>query len=155
MPKMEDQRVLTLVQSRKKFAHYCTKFGNLAHIFEVKTFLKNKEFNIQSGCIMVELKKITTEYSIDLHKKVFTTKPSQFNELQRLNLMSDLNKDKVICLQCGKYFQILKRHINIEHNLSEDDYRFKFGVAIHNQLVAQSYSEKKSKFLEENLGRSN
>lgn len=62
--------------------------------------------------------------------------------------MSDLKMEKVICLQCGKHFKLLKRHINIEHGLSEDEYRFKFGIAANHQMVAQSYSSMKTKFLE-------
>lgn len=53
--------------------------------------------------------------------------------------------DKVFCLECGKGFTTLKKHLAISHNLSPKDYRKKFKIPAKTPLVARNYSESKKK----------
>lgn len=53
--------------------------------------------------------------------------------------------DKVFCLECGKGFTTLKKHLAISHNLSPKDYRKKFKIPAKTPLVARNYSESKRK----------
>ncbi len=53
--------------------------------------------------------------------------------------------DKVVCLECGKGFTTLKKHLAISHNLSPKDYRKKFNIPTKTPLVARNYSEAKKK----------
>ncbi|MBI5576880.1 MAG: MucR family transcriptional regulator [Deltaproteobacteria bacterium] len=53
--------------------------------------------------------------------------------------------DKVFCLECGKGFTTLKKHLAISHNLSPKDYRKKFNIPAKTPLVARNYSESKKK----------
>jgi predicted transcriptional regulator len=53
--------------------------------------------------------------------------------------------DKVFCLECGKGFTTLKKHLAISHNLSPKDYRKKFNIPSKTPLVARNYSESKKK----------
>lgn len=53
--------------------------------------------------------------------------------------------DKVFCLECGKGFTTLKKHLAISHNLSPKDYRKKYNIPSKTPLVARNYSESKKK----------
>lgn len=53
--------------------------------------------------------------------------------------------DKVFCLECGKGFTTLKKHLTISHNLSPKEYRKKFNIPSKTPLVARNYSESKRK----------
>jgi len=53
--------------------------------------------------------------------------------------------DKVYCMECGKGFTTLKKHLAISHNMTPKDYRKKFHVPTKTALVARNYSEAKKK----------
>lgn len=53
--------------------------------------------------------------------------------------------DKVYCLECGKGFTTLKKHLAISHNQTPKDYRKKFNIPAKTPLVARNYSESKKK----------
>ncbi len=53
--------------------------------------------------------------------------------------------DKVYCLECGKGFTTLKKHLAVSHNQSPKDYRKKFNIPTKTPLVARNYSEAKKK----------
>lgn len=53
--------------------------------------------------------------------------------------------DKVYCMECGKGFTTLKKHLAIAHNTTPKEYRKKFGVPARTPLVARRYSESKKK----------
>ena len=40
-------------------------------------------------------------------------------------------QDHIVCLECGKSFRTLKRHLQIDHNLTTDDYRERYGLPPH------------------------
>jgi predicted transcriptional regulator len=53
--------------------------------------------------------------------------------------------EKVFCMECGKGFTTLKKHLAVSHNLTPKDYRKKFKVPAKTPLVAKNYSEAKKK----------
>ena len=53
--------------------------------------------------------------------------------------------EQVFCMECGKGFTTLKKHIAASHNLSPKDYRKKFKIPAKTPLVAKNYSEAKKK----------
>lgn len=53
--------------------------------------------------------------------------------------------DKVYCMECGKGFTTLKKHLAVAHNQSPKEYRKKFGVPAKTPLVARKYSESKKR----------
>lgn len=53
--------------------------------------------------------------------------------------------DKVYCLECGKGFTTLKKHLAVSHNQSPKDYRKKFNIPTKTPLVARNYSDAKKK----------
>ena len=53
-------------------------------------------------------------------------------------------QDHIVCLECGKSFRTLKRHLQIDHNLTTDDYRERYGLPRDYPLVAPDYAETRS-----------
>lgn len=53
--------------------------------------------------------------------------------------------EQVFCMECGKGFTTLKKHLAVSHNLSPKDYRKKFKIPAKTPLVAKNYSEAKKK----------
>lgn len=53
--------------------------------------------------------------------------------------------EQVFCMECGKGFTTLKKHIAVSHNLNPKDYRKKFNIPAKTPLVARNYSEAKKK----------
>ncbi|MBU1176324.1 MAG: MucR family transcriptional regulator [Alphaproteobacteria bacterium] len=62
--------------------------------------------------------------------------------------------DYIICLEDGKKFKSLKRHLRTHYNLTPEEYREKWGLAADYPMVAPSYSETRSRLAKDNgLGR--
>lgn len=53
-------------------------------------------------------------------------------------------QDHIVCLECGKSFRTLKRHLQIDHNLTTDDYRERYALPRDYPLVAPDYAETRS-----------
>lgn len=58
---------------------------------------------------------------------------------------ASVSKDAVICLECGKGFKTLKRHLSTEHDLTPADYKARWQLSKDYPLVAPSYSLKRAK----------
>lgn len=64
--------------------------------------------------------------------------------------------DYIICLEDGKKFKSLKRHLRTHYNLSPEEYREKWGLPLDYPLTAPTYSATRSRLAKENgLGRKN
>ena len=62
--------------------------------------------------------------------------------------------DYIICLEDGKKFKSLKRHLRTHFNLSPDEYREKWGLPANYPMVAPNYSATRSRLAKTNgLGR--
>jgi predicted transcriptional regulator len=62
--------------------------------------------------------------------------------------------DYIVCLEDGKKFKSLKRHLRTHYNLSPEEYRDKWGLASDYPMVAPNYSATRSKLAKDNgLGR--
>ncbi len=60
----------------------------------------------------------------------------------------------LVCLNCGKNFKSLKRHIGSEHRLSPEAYKRMWNLPVDYPMVAPNYAEARSKLaLELGLGR--
>ncbi len=55
-----------------------------------------------------------------------------------------IQKNKVICLECGREFKLLSnRHLNKEHNMDAKEYRKKYGFSARQPLAAKTLSAKR------------
>ena len=52
--------------------------------------------------------------------------------------------DAIVCLEDGKKFKSLKRHLRTDHNLSPEEYRARWGLARDYPMVAPNYAKARS-----------
>lgn len=52
--------------------------------------------------------------------------------------------DAIVCLEDGKKFKSLKRHLRTHHDLTPEQYREKWGLAPDYPMVAPKYAEARS-----------
>ena len=56
-----------------------------------------------------------------------------------------VTNDYIICLEDGKRFKSLKRHLRTQYNLSPEEYREKWGLDADYPMVAPNYAKARSK----------
>lgn len=56
-----------------------------------------------------------------------------------------ITADFLICLEDGKKFKSLKRHLRTEYDMSPEEYRAKWGLPVDYPMVAPTYSEARSR----------
>lgn len=56
-----------------------------------------------------------------------------------------ITPDYLICLEDGKKFKSLKRHLRTHYNLGPDEYREKWGLPRDYPMVAPNYAQARSK----------
>ena len=57
-----------------------------------------------------------------------------------------VTSDHIICLEDGKPFKSLKRHLRTHYDLSPDEYRARWGLASDYPMVAPTYAKQRSEF---------
>ena len=57
--------------------------------------------------------------------------------------------DFLICLEDGKKFKSLKRHLRAKYDMTPEEYREKWGLPFDYPMVAPSYARKRSKLAKE------
>jgi len=63
--------------------------------------------------------------------------------------------EHLVCLECGKKYKMLKRHLQTEHNFTIPEYRNRWGLPTTYSLTADDYSAKRTKLAKKiGLGRS-
>ena len=55
-----------------------------------------------------------------------------------------ITEDYIVCLECGKKFISLKRHLGSHHQLTPEEYRAKWGLPADYPMIAKKVSEKRS-----------
>jgi predicted transcriptional regulator len=69
-------------------------------------------------------------------------------------IKKSVTPDHVVCLECGKTFASIKRHLASSHELTPEQYRGRWDLPEGYPLVAPSYSVRRSALAKENgLGR--
>jgi predicted transcriptional regulator len=61
-----------------------------------------------------------------------------------ISLKKSITPEYLICLEDGKKFKSLKRHIRTHYNLSPEEYRDKWGLPHDYPMVAPNYAEARS-----------
>ena len=55
-----------------------------------------------------------------------------------------VRSDHIICLDCGKHFSMLKRHLMTDHQLAPDQYRQRWQLSPTYPMVAPTYAKTRS-----------
>jgi predicted transcriptional regulator len=61
-----------------------------------------------------------------------------------LSVKRSITPEFLICLEDGRKFKSLKRHLRTKYNLSPDDYRAKWSLAKDYPMVAPNYAKARS-----------
>ncbi|RUV58662.1 MAG: MucR family transcriptional regulator [Mesorhizobium sp.] len=61
-----------------------------------------------------------------------------------VSIRKSVTADYIICLEDGKKFKSLKRHIGVHYNLSPDEYRQKWNLPADYPMVAPNYAATRS-----------
>lgn len=65
-----------------------------------------------------------------------------------------ITPDHIICLEDGKAFKMLKKHLKTKYNLSPEEYRAKWGLPMDYPMVAPNYAVKRQELAKASgLGR--
>jgi MucR family transcriptional regulator, transcriptional regulator of exopolysaccharide biosynthesis len=59
-------------------------------------------------------------------------------------IKKSITNDYIICLEDGKQFKSLKRHLRTQYNMSPEDYREKWGLGPDYPMVAPNYAKARS-----------
>ena len=59
-------------------------------------------------------------------------------------IKKSIKPDMITCLECGKGFKSLRRHLNTHHDQSPDEYRARWSLPADYPMVAPQYSEARS-----------
>lgn len=69
-------------------------------------------------------------------------------------IRKSIKPDYIVCLEDGKRFKMLKRHLRVAYGLSPDEYRAKWSLPSDYPVVAPNYAAKRSAFAKKiGLGR--
>ena len=89
----------------------------------------------------------------DMIKNVYaalqsTSGPAPVPEAEKpkpaVSIRKSLGHDYLICLEDGKKFKSLKRHLKTHYNLTPEAHREKWGLPADYPMVAPAYAEKRS-----------
>ena len=95
----------------------------------------------------------------DVHTTLQTLKSDSTAETKvalkpAVSVKKSLTPDYIVCLEDGKKFKSLKRHIRTHYDLSPEEYREKWGLPANYPMVAPSYSKVRSRLARANgLGK--
>ena len=72
--------------------------------------------------------------------------PAPASEPQKpaVPIRKSVSADHIVCLEDGKVFKSLKRHLRTDHNLSPEEYRAKWGLPRDYPMVAPNYAASRS-----------
>lgn len=73
------------------------------------------------------------------------TEPGQSNELSpAVPVKKSVTPDFIICLEDGKKFKSLRRHLRTKYGMSPEQYRAKWGLPSDYPMVAPNYTKARS-----------
>jgi predicted transcriptional regulator len=85
----------------------------------------------------------------DVHKALHRTAtsgtaPEAEPKTPAVPVKKSVASDHIVCLEDGKAFKSLKRHLRTHHDLTPDEYRQKWGLPLDYPMVAPNYAKARS-----------
>lgn len=82
------------------------------------------------------------------------TSPPEEKPVPAVPIKKSITPDYLICLENGKKFKSLKRHLSSQHGMTPDEYRAKWNLPADYPMVAPGYAAARSQLAKEmGLGR--
>jgi predicted transcriptional regulator len=116
--------------------------GNLIELTAdiVSAYVSNN--SIQSS----ELPALISEVHAAMHQTLGgPAEPETEPQKPAVSIRKSVTPDYIICLDDGKKFKSLKRHMRTSHDLTLEEYRKKWGLAHDYPMVAPNYAKARSK----------
>lgn len=66
-----------------------------------------------------------------------------------VSIKKSISPDYIVCLEDGKRFKSLKRHLRTQYNMTPEQYRDKWGLPPDYPMVAPNYAERRSNLAKE------
>lgn len=76
--------------------------------------------------------------------------PAEPELVPAISIRKSVTPDYIVCLEDGKKFKSLKRHLRTHFGLSPEDYREKWSLPTDYPMVAPNYSATRSKLAKDN-----
>ena len=124
---------------------------------------RKTELTVQLALGMISKQTVTIEQIPELMKSCWSaitqvTNPEpvviEVKQEPAVPIRKSVTPDYIICLEDGKKFKSLKRHLRTHYNLSPEEYREKWGLPGDYPFTAPNYSAKRSQLAKANgLGR--
>jgi predicted transcriptional regulator len=61
-----------------------------------------------------------------------------------VSVRTSVRQDHLVCLDCGKHFSMLKRHLMTDHQLTPEQYRQRWQLSPTYPMVAPAYAKTRS-----------
>ncbi len=87
---------------------------------------------------------ITAVYRILLELERPTGEALEDAQRPAVTIGRSVQRSRIVCLEDGKTFKALKRHLRTAHRLTPEEYRSKWGLQNDYPMVAPDYSVKRS-----------
>lgn len=101
-----------------------------------------------------DLAKLVADVSDALSRLSPPSEPEPRVQNPAVNPKRSVHDDFIICLEDGKHFKSLKRHLMTHHHLTPDEYRSKWRLGADYPMVAPTYATKRSELAKQvGLGR--
>src|SRR5215216_7173631 len=66
-----------------------------------------------------------------------------------ISVKKSVTPDYIVCLEDGKKFKSLKRHLRTQYEMTPEQYREKWGLAVDYPMVAPNYAKARSELAKE------
>lgn len=90
-----------------------------------------------------ETSTLTTQVAAAL-SAISNPAPAAAAPVPAVSIKNSITPDFLICLEDGRLFKSLKRHLRSRYNMSPDEYRAKWGLPADYPMVAPNYSKFRS-----------
>jgi len=98
-----------------------------------------------NAVVASDLPQLIHETHIALSKAIVGSVAPEREELKpKVSIKKSVNPDFIICLEDGKKFKSLKRHLRTHYNLSPEEYRERWGLPHDYPMVAPNYAKARS-----------
>ncbi|RWM12875.1 MAG: transcriptional regulator [Mesorhizobium sp.] len=93
---------------------------------------------------VTSLPELISSVNSSLSKIGQPTEPEKAAQAPAVNPKRSVFPDYIICLEDGKKFKSLKRHLDVHYGMTPDEYREKWGLKSDYPMVAPNYAAARS-----------